>query len=212
MAVGSSDFNETEDFEEYNPHPYQGGYDIALTYGNPLPPFSGICYPLSDASSHPPLPPEVPILSVPMEPPASPEAIETAISTSVEREDDLPDADYGSSYGYGEGGFASVDWWWNLSGFSPFAMNGLGGWRYDAEDIGYWRPLRRAADYIFGYSQGYGERRIGVDSYGIPIYAYKNHGSDTVNVEVQPSRTEKLEYHDDSERVSSLTWCMILCV
>ncbi|KAL0923164.1 hypothetical protein M5K25_007209 [Dendrobium thyrsiflorum] len=203
MAVGISDFNETEDFEEYNPHPYQGGYDIALTYGNPLPPFSAICYPMSDDSPHPPLQPIVPLPSVPVEPPASPEASERAISTSVGRENDLPEADYGSSYGYGGRDFTYAEWWWNLSGFSPFTMNGHGGWRDDAEEMRYWSPLRRAADYVFGYSQGFGERRIGVDSYGIPIYAYKRHESETVNVEIQPARTEKLKYHDDSERWSS---------
>ncbi|KAI0520033.1 hypothetical protein KFK09_007498 [Dendrobium nobile] len=203
MAVGNSGFNETEDFEEYNPHPYQGGYDIALTYGNPLPPLSAICYPMSDDSLHPPLQPKVPLPSVPVEPPASPEATDGVIPTSVGRENDLSEADYGSSYGYGGRGFTHAEWSWNLSGFSPFTMNGHGGWSDDAEEMSYWRPLRRAADYIFGFSQGFGERRIGVDSYGIPIYAYKSHGSDTVNVEIQPARTEKLKYHDDSERWSS---------
>ncbi|KAK1286315.1 hypothetical protein QJS10_CPB20g00001 [Acorus calamus] len=42
-------FNEAEPFKEYNPTPYKGGYDIALTYGNPLPPSSTTCYPLSDS-------------------------------------------------------------------------------------------------------------------------------------------------------------------
>ncbi|XP_020577009.1 uncharacterized protein At5g39570-like isoform X2 [Phalaenopsis equestris] len=203
MADGISDFNETEDFEEYNPHPYQGGYDIALTYGDPLPPLSAICYPLSDSSSHPTLPPNGPLPLIPMEYPASSDASERAISISDEREDDRADPAYDSSYGNGERGFTSAEWWWNHSGFSPFAMNGFGGCSYDAEEMRYWSPLRRAAEYIFGYSQGFGERTIGVDSYGIPIYAYKLRGSDTVNVEIQPARTEQLEYHDNSKRWSS---------
>ncbi|KAJ4826031.1 hypothetical protein Tsubulata_046365 [Turnera subulata] len=39
-----SEFNEPE-FEEYDPTPYGGGYDIAQTYGKPLPPSDETCYP-----------------------------------------------------------------------------------------------------------------------------------------------------------------------
>lgn len=42
-----SDFNE-DAFLEYDPTPYDGGFDIALTYGKPLPPSDAICYPRSD--------------------------------------------------------------------------------------------------------------------------------------------------------------------
>lgn len=46
-AVDSpSEFNEVE-FEEYDPTPYDGGYDIALTYGKPLSPSDAVCYPRS---------------------------------------------------------------------------------------------------------------------------------------------------------------------
>lgn len=44
-AYLNSDFNE-DDFDEYNPYPYKGGYDIVLTYGYPLPPSPAICYPI----------------------------------------------------------------------------------------------------------------------------------------------------------------------
>lgn len=145
--------------------------------------------------------PQVPLPSVPVKPIGSPEASERANSNSVGVEDDIPEAEYGSSYGCGELGFASVDWWWNLYGLSPDMIaavgNGFNGGRYDAEELRYWGQLRRAADYIFGYSQGFGERRIGVDSYGIPIYAYKMCGTDTVHGEIEPMRTEKLDYYSD---------------
>ncbi|XP_071718328.1 uncharacterized protein [Rutidosis leptorrhynchoides] len=39
-------FNEPE-FEEYDPTPYGGGYDIVSTYGKPLPPSDKTCYPRS---------------------------------------------------------------------------------------------------------------------------------------------------------------------
>ena len=58
-------FNEPE-FEEYDPTPYGGGYDIAATYGKPLPPSVKICYPSStSAQGNPPSPPEV-IAPVPL--------------------------------------------------------------------------------------------------------------------------------------------------
>ncbi|KAJ0256795.1 hypothetical protein HA466_0077720 [Hirschfeldia incana] len=59
-------FNEPE-FEEYDPTPYGGGYDIVATYGKPLPPSVKICYPPSStaAEANPPSPPEV-ITPVPL--------------------------------------------------------------------------------------------------------------------------------------------------
>ncbi|VFQ81692.1 unnamed protein product [Cuscuta campestris] len=36
-----------EVFEEYDPDPYSGGYDIVQTYGKPLPPSNQTCYPRS---------------------------------------------------------------------------------------------------------------------------------------------------------------------
>ncbi|XP_019168915.1 PREDICTED: uncharacterized protein At5g39570 [Ipomoea nil] len=39
------------DFDEYDPDPYDGGYDIAETYGKPLPPSSKTCYPRSTTNT-----------------------------------------------------------------------------------------------------------------------------------------------------------------
>ncbi|XVF60582.1 hypothetical protein PTKIN_Ptkin08bG0059600 [Pterospermum kingtungense] len=36
-----------DDFDEFDPTPYGGGYDIVLTYGRPLEPSDEICYPSS---------------------------------------------------------------------------------------------------------------------------------------------------------------------
>ncbi|KAF8062609.1 hypothetical protein N665_1196s0015 [Sinapis alba] len=58
-------FNEPE-FEEYDPTPYGGGYDIVATYGKPLPPSVKTCYPSSTAGqAQPPSPPEI-ITPVPL--------------------------------------------------------------------------------------------------------------------------------------------------
>ncbi|KAB5533908.1 hypothetical protein DKX38_016994 [Salix brachista] len=46
VSYNVSEFNET-DFEEYDPTPYDGGFDLAATYGKPLPPSAETCYPRS---------------------------------------------------------------------------------------------------------------------------------------------------------------------
>ncbi|EOY28511.1 Uncharacterized protein TCM_030054 [Theobroma cacao] len=51
VSYSVSEFNEPA-FEEYDPTPYGGGYDPDATYGKPLPPSEGICYPLSSVDSN----------------------------------------------------------------------------------------------------------------------------------------------------------------
>ncbi|KAA8519933.1 hypothetical protein F0562_014157 [Nyssa sinensis] len=46
VSYSTLEFNEP-DFEEYDLTPYGGGYDIAQTYGKPLPPSDEICHPRS---------------------------------------------------------------------------------------------------------------------------------------------------------------------
>lgn len=46
ISYSAAEFNLPE-FKEYNPAPYSGGYDLAETYGKPLPPSDEICYPRS---------------------------------------------------------------------------------------------------------------------------------------------------------------------
>ncbi|EPS71766.1 hypothetical protein M569_03001, partial [Genlisea aurea] len=43
--------DEVDDFDEYDPTPYGGGYDISLTYGRPLPPSEETCYPNTSSAS-----------------------------------------------------------------------------------------------------------------------------------------------------------------
>ncbi|KAK6913292.1 hypothetical protein RJ641_022893 [Dillenia turbinata] len=42
---------DVDDFDEYDPNPYSGGYDMALTYGRPLPPSEETCYSLTESTS-----------------------------------------------------------------------------------------------------------------------------------------------------------------
>lgn len=57
------EFNEPE-FEEYDPTPYSGGYDIVQTYGKPLPFSDQTCYPPSGSSDSKALP-SVPVIPLP---------------------------------------------------------------------------------------------------------------------------------------------------
>ncbi|KAK7246635.1 hypothetical protein RIF29_41505 [Crotalaria pallida] len=63
ISYNNLEFNEPA-FDEYDPTPYGGGYDMAETYGKPLPPSDKICYPRSGSISsiNPPFD------SVPVEP------------------------------------------------------------------------------------------------------------------------------------------------
>ncbi|OIV91616.1 hypothetical protein TanjilG_09028 [Lupinus angustifolius] len=57
------EFNEPA-FEEYDPTPYGGGYDMAETYGKPLSPSDKICYPRSGSSSIKPPFDSIPVESI----------------------------------------------------------------------------------------------------------------------------------------------------
>jgi hypothetical protein len=58
----------------------------------------------------------------------------------------------------------------------------------------------RGLDYLFSHCDGYGERRIGVDSFGVPVYTNRKGGiEDAVIVEVAPSATGTIQWHDAGE-------------
>ncbi|CAL9092867.1 uncharacterized protein At5g39570-like isoform X1 [Musa acuminata AAA Group] len=171
------DFNE-DDFEEYNPHPYLGGYDIALTYGDPLPPSSATCYPISSSASPP-----------------------SEQTTPPPPHATTPTFDHGLPEKYQPEPFPSPDLFrsWPYSTWEDRQI-----YHGDAEAGGGWNGWRRALDYLFGHAQGYGEMRVGVDSDGIPIYANKKlGGAESVVVEVEPAPVQRLEfYHPDSRAAS----------
>ncbi|KAK1383590.1 hypothetical protein POM88_021325 [Heracleum sosnowskyi] len=47
FSKGHNIDDDGDDFDEYDPTPYAGGYDIQLTYGHPLPASEDICHPPS---------------------------------------------------------------------------------------------------------------------------------------------------------------------
>ncbi|KAL4562429.1 hypothetical protein LXL04_034632 [Taraxacum kok-saghyz] len=116
-------FNEPE-FDEYDPTPYGGGYDIVSVYGKPLPPSDQTCYPRSNPKTiepkskpvaHDPIPLVNPVpesqhepVHVPLVDP-EPEPVHVSVPTPEPldsrkiRETDLEewsDRDYGYEYDY----------------------------------------------------------------------------------------------------------------
>jgi hypothetical protein len=214
MAGLPDDFNE-DDFENFNPHPYLGGYDLAQTYGQPLPPSAAICYPISFSASVPPvekvnLPSDsvpvkeanlssdsVPVKeanlssdSVPVK--EAKEESEPAITPVVEQPWFEPHV-YGEPYQpepYKPDFFRS----WPFSTPQHCCRNT----RKGARDFDYWNYMMRGLDFLFGHAQGYGERRVGTDVYGIPIYANKRSPTESVALLVEQPSVQRLEYHQSS--------------
>lgn len=57
----------------------------------------------------------------------------------------------------------------------------------------------RGLDFLFGHAQGYGERRVGTDVYGIPMYANKRSPTESVALLVEQPSVQRLEYHQSSD-------------
>ncbi|CAL4914216.1 unnamed protein product [Urochloa decumbens] len=55
------DEDDDDFFVDYNPHPYRGGYDIAATFGAPLPPSAKTCYPIPSSAAATPKPEDPPL-------------------------------------------------------------------------------------------------------------------------------------------------------
>ncbi|KAJ6818728.1 uncharacterized protein M6B38_131775 [Iris pallida] len=211
MASSADAYNETEGFDDYNPHPYQGGYDIALTYGHPLPPSPATCYPIiSTSSSSLPLPSPTTPTPTPTETPPPPllQALPLPLpSPPTPTPPPPPSLQPLPPYDHGHGhSDCSPDLY--QYGFWPFLSPEEEKSHDDdaAAEFGYWNQWRRAGEYLFGYSEGLGERRIGVDSYGIPIYADKIHAPSPLTLHFEPdSVNRRLDHnrtnydHDDDE-------------
>lgn len=207
ISYSVSGFNVPE-FDEYDPTPYGGGYDIAQTYGKPLPPSDQICYPRSTAG----------ITAVPSlddKPQEKEKEIEKAHDQAekpeekgkpkaeAEKEKSKGDGDEngtnyeqgtvidavsGGNNGYEYGnqvisqvpsgyGLEAMDlcdsifgYWPCPAGFYARRPNDYG-CCHEGGGHGYERS--GAADYLFGSSDPYVERRDGGGSFGQPIHCYE---------------------------------------
>ncbi|MQL98391.1 hypothetical protein Taro_031095 [Colocasia esculenta] len=176
MATSPPDsaFNEVERFDEYNPHPYQGGYDIALTYGQPLSPSSAVCYPISPSPAS--IPASEPSLSLPAGSRTESETREAPEGGEPAHGGDSVGEEWGR--GYVVGGFH-----WSEDGFRPGEAGAYLGYSpFPALEESRVRGgsgvrdiLNCAADYLFGYLRTYGEKRDECSNYGNLNYAYERH-------------------------------------
>lgn len=205
ISYSVSEFNVPE-FDEYDPTPYDGGYDIAQTYGKPLPPSDQICYPRSTAG----------IIAVPsfddkpQEREKEREVEKTQDQAEKPEEKSKPKAeaekkkgdgdekgtDYeqrteddevrgGNGYEHGNQvisqvpsgyGLEAMDLCESIFGFRPWLPRFYArrptdyGCCHEGGGHGYERS--GAADYLFGSSDPYVERRDGGGSFGQPIHCY----------------------------------------
>lgn len=211
------EFPDDDEFDEYNPHPYSGGYDIFATYGAPRPPSSATCYPVStraavtaptapqpSLSSIPPSAAPAPPRSAPAPAPASPPRSAPAPAPASPAAKPRPSSPppppaepyyWPEPYNWGDAPrdqpmYTTPEVFRRWPFFS-------GPQRHSAcccRD--YWRQCMRGLDYLFGHTDGYGERRIGVDCTGVPVYANRKGGvEDAVVVEVPHPTTETVEWH-----------------
>ncbi|KAK3126049.1 hypothetical protein QOZ80_7BG0613210 [Eleusine coracana subsp. coracana] len=218
------EFPDDDEFDDYNPHPYGGGYDISATYGAPRPPSSATCYPVSTRSKvtapTAPQPSSIPPAPAPAPPPSAPRtapAPAPAASPPAQPRPSSPPPPPAEPYYWPEPynwGDAPRD---QPMYASPEVFRG---WPYFAAaqcrsacGRDYWRHCMRGLDYLFGHSDGYGERRIGVDCSGVPVYANRKGAvEDAVVVEVPPPATETVEWHyaddqpDHHHQSNHLSW------
>lgn len=201
--LSDSEFNEAVVFDDYNPHPYQGGYDVALAYGKPLQATADICYPLSSASDSTsarvpaallePTPEELPLLPKETEPepepelllkppfqPQPPPSLQDVINGTA-----LPSAADPWPYSDPEG-----NWYVGTRWPAPGCGNSCCGVGNKCRDS-LWQ--RNAADYLFGYLPTWGSKRAETHTYANLNYAYERHlRQQAVSVVVEPEANHTL--------------------
>ncbi|XP_039786272.1 uncharacterized protein LOC120652490 isoform X4 [Panicum virgatum] len=174
------DEDDDDFFSEYNPHPYLGGYDLAATFGTPLPPSASTCYPVSSSAA-------ATVPNVPSPPSPTPEPA-----------DPPPEEPYGDEEALRKPVHESPEVFPNGA-----ATKGKGRRRRWC-GRGFWKKCVRGLDYVFGYKDPYVEQRIGLDSYVVPVYANrKESGEDALAVEVEmpPPSVGRVEPHDSNEEL-----------
>ncbi|XP_047070741.1 uncharacterized protein At5g39570-like [Lolium rigidum] len=218
-ATPDDDQVDDDEYYEYNPHPYGGGYDISATYGAPIPPSPSTCYPASPAYAPaasppryaPPPPAPAPVPRAPSSP-AKPRPVSPEPATKPPPSP-APVAQpfyWPKPHDYGDDPHAPrhptyptpevFRGWPYLPPPPPHCCrtHTHARCRYGPRD--YWRQCMRGLDFLFGHADGYGERRIGADCHGVPVYANRKGGvEDAVVVEVPPPEIGNVQWHDAGE-------------
>ncbi|VVA90963.1 unnamed protein product [Arabis nemorensis] len=161
-------FNEPE-FDDYDPTPYGGGYDIVATYGKPLPQSVETCYPSStSAQAKPPSPPEI-ITPVPL-----------GIYDGVEDKGEVKALYVPSGYGLEATDLCEVI----FGGYFPCVLRNKRRQEDEnraADVVSCWEsndsdPWKTTSDYLFGDSYPYGyENRVERNQFEISSYGYRRY-------------------------------------
>ncbi|CAN1772619.1 Uncharacterized protein At5g39570 [Linum perenne] len=152
-----ADANAVDDFDEYDPTPYGGGYDIFLTFGRPIKPSDETCYP-KNRSADDDIDYDRPHFSSHSEPSAYGDDALTSEYSSYQRPKPRPHSEYGS--GGGGGGYGG-----RTEHEKPHA-SGYGGRTESEYGSGYGR--RTESEHEGGGSE-YGRRK---QSYGEEAEGY----------------------------------------
>ncbi|XP_066400605.1 uncharacterized protein At5g39570-like isoform X2 [Miscanthus floridulus] len=212
-AAANADYPDDNEFDDYNPHPYAGGYDITATYGSPLPPSPATCHPVASpaATPAPTAPQPVPRPPRPQPPapaPAPAPAPQPPKPSSPPAPAPAPTAEpyyWPKPYDYGDAPrhqplYPTPEVFRGWPFLPPPPAPHCRCRSACAHHRDYWRQCMRGLDYLFGHCDGYGERRIEVDSLGVPVYANRKGGvEDAVVVEVAPPATGTVQWHDTGE-------------
>ncbi|CAM0151551.1 unnamed protein product [Urochloa decumbens] len=201
-AAADDEYLDDAEFDDYNPHPYAGGYDISATYGSPHPPSPATCYPVSSRAAVPAPTAPQPRSPLPQQPSPRPQPPAPAPPLPSPPSQPLPPVaepyywpkpyDYGDASPY-QPAYATPEVFRGWPYLPPAPCRSTCG-------RDYWRNCMRGLDYLFGHSDGYGERRIGVDCLGVPVYANRKGGvQDAILVEVAPPVTGTVQWHDAGE-------------
>nr|GMD05206.1 uncharacterized protein At5g39570 [Ipomoea batatas] len=155
------------DFDEYDPDPYDGGYDIIETYGKPLPPSGKTCYPRSTTNSL--VPEDFSYGSIPIASPHGKEPKEILDQPEVKPSKEIAkDREIIANIPYGSG-LESVDICEGIFGYWPCwekYQKGNGNLQVSDQESSR-NPWESTADYLFGSPFGYGgDERFGGFSYG----------------------------------------------
>ncbi|XP_024022794.1 histone H3.v1 [Morus notabilis] len=211
------------DFDDYDPTPYDGGYDIAQTYGKPLPPTDQICYPRSTAEitnvltsddkdkerekAHDDHESQAEKTKKESKPEETVKEEEEEEEEEEEAKKELGHEENGTNYkerteevgggnGYEYGnqvsqipsgyGLEAMDLCESIFGYWPcfarYARRANNGNCHEGEygcgygyGYGYNYHWNGAAEYLFGSSDPYVERRDGGGSFGQPVHCYQRH-------------------------------------
>ncbi|PON35831.1 hypothetical protein PanWU01x14_333140 [Parasponia andersonii] len=211
-SVSIPEFNIPE-FDDYDPTPYDGGYDISQTYGKPLPASDETCYPRSTTATK--APSSFNDEAAKEKERTKPNDVKAEEEEKGSRENghgdheiiNNPETEFEKSTDHEQSGLVTttqipsgygleaMDLCESLFGYWPCLSLYSGRSAINAchDNSGFYDGIicgnqwNGAADYLFGTSDPYVEKRDGGGSFGQPIHCYQRHYQKTpLFMQVEP--------------------------